>query len=223
MNNAKRFRLPEHIQENLKMNIKSTLLALSLCISSTAFADGIAAVKNFNENIKSFAGDFSQTIKNAKKTTTSQGTFAVLRPGFFKWTYHKPDEQLIVGDGNSVWLYDKELAQVTQRKQQAVLGSSPAAILSDKAALDSNFTLKNDGEKDGLSFVIATPKTPDSEYKQIRLGFSDNNTLKEMQLQDSFGNQTHIVFSNVKNNPDLPKKDFQFTPPDGVDVVREDE
>ncbi|MBO4575917.1 MAG: outer membrane lipoprotein chaperone LolA, partial [Neisseriaceae bacterium] len=163
------------------MNIKSTLLALSLCISATAFADGIAAVKAFNDKTQSFAGDFTQTVKNAKKTTTSQGTFAVLRPGFFKWTYQKPDEQLIVGDGNSVWLYDKELAQVTQRKQQAVLGASPAAILADKAALENNFTLKNDGEKNGVSYVLALPKTPDNEYKQIRLGFNDDNTLKEMQ------------------------------------------
>ena len=205
------------------MNIKSTLLALSLCISATAFADGIAAVKAFNDKTQSFAGDFTQTVKNAKKTSTSQGTFAVLRPGFFKWTYQKPDEQLIVGDGNSVWLYDKELAQVTQRKQQAVLGASPAAILADKAALENNFTLKNDGEKNGVSYVLALPKTPDNEYKQIRLGFNDDNTLKEMQLQDSFGNHSEIVFSNVENNPKLPKKDFQFTPPAGVDVVKEDE
>lgn len=205
------------------MNLKNILLSLSLCLAAPAFADGIAAVKSFNENTQSFAGDFKQTIKNAKKTTTSQGTFAVLRPGFFKWTYQKPDEQLIVGDGNSVWLYDKELAQVTQRKQQAVLGSSPAAILSDKTALESNFTLKNDGEKDGMAYVVALPKTADGEYKQIRFGFNADNILQHMQLDDSFGNHTDIVFSNVKNNPNLPKKEFQFTPPDGVDVVREEE
>ena len=205
------------------MNWKSAFFAVTLCVSPFAFADGITAIKNFNDHTQSFAGDFSQTIKNAKKTTTSKGTFAVLRPGFFKWTYQQPDEQLIIGDGKSVWLYDKELAQVTQRKQQAVLGASPAAILSDKTALEANFTLKNDGEKNGISYVVALPKQADGEYKKIRFGFNADNILQQMQLDDSFGNHTDIVFSNVKNNPNLPKKDFQFTPPKGVDVVKENE
>lgn len=189
-------------------------------MTAAAGADGIAELRAFNQNIESLSGNFSQTVKNAKKTQKTSGTFAVLRPGSFKWQYTQPYRQLITGNGQTVWLYDEDLAQATRKTQGEVLGASPAAILADKTAIETRFTLQNDGEKDGIAYVNAIPKG-DSEYRSIRIGLR-NGVPAAMQLEDGFGNHTSITFSAVRSNPDLPAATFQFTPPAGVDVLEAD-
>ncbi|MDO5686971.1 MAG: outer membrane lipoprotein chaperone LolA [Neisseria sp.] len=201
---------------------KKILTAAFLALFSTAvYADGITAARAFNDNVRSFSGSFSQSVKSAKKTQKSSGTFAVLRPGYFKWTYDKPMQQLIVGDGKYVWLYDQDLEQVTRRTQSTTLGASPAAILADKATMERNYTLKDDGQKDGIDYVAVEPKSKDSEYRHIRLGFKETQ-LVTMQLEDGFGNFTTITFNGMNINPQLAPSAFRFTPPAGVDVLTEE-
>ena len=190
---------------------------LGLAIGA-AQAGGIDALKKFNADADGLSGSFSQTVKNKKKTQTSGGTFQIMRPGLFRWEYSKPYKQTIVGDGKHIWLYDVDLKQVTKSDQSQAIGDSPASILSDKNALDSSYSLKEDGSGDGIDYVLATPKKNNAGYQFIRIGFK-GDTLAAMELKDGFGNQTSIKFSNVNTHPNLSRGNFKFVPPKGVDVL----
>ena len=195
------------------------LAAAGLSITvGLAQAGAVDALKKFNNDSDGISGSFSQTVKSKKKTQTTNGTFQILRPGLFKWEYTKPYKQTIVGDGKTIWLYDVDLAQVTKSAQDQTIGDSPAAILSNKTALDSSYALKEDGVSNGISYVLATPKKNNAGYQYIRIGFKGDN-LAAMQLKDGFGNETTISFSNLNTKPNLSRNAFKFTPPKGVDVL----
>ena len=195
------------------------LAAAGLSITvGLAQAGAVDALKKFNNDSDGISGSFSQTVKSKKKTQTTNGTFQILRPGLFKWEYTKPYKQTIVGDGKTIWLYDVDLAQVTKSAQDQTIGDSPAAILSNKTALDSSYALKEDGARNGISYVLAKPKKNKAGYQYIRIGFKGDN-LTAMQLKDGFGNETTISFSNLNTKPNLSRNAFKFTPPKGVDVL----
>ena len=130
------------IQKKQMFTALATVFALSF---GSAHAGAIDALKKFNEDADGISGSFTQTVKSKKKTQTTSGSFQILRPGLFKWQYTSPYKQTIVGDGKTIWLYDVDLAQVTKSAQNQTIGDSPAAILSNKSALDSSYTLKEDG------------------------------------------------------------------------------
>jgi outer membrane lipoprotein carrier protein len=188
--------------------------------ASGADASGLDQLHAFLEGTQTAQGSFRQTVvnKDKRKTQTTSGTFSFSRPGKFRWIYDKPVDQLIVGDGDKVWIHDRDLNQVIVRKLDAALGATPAALLAGDNALEKNFTLVAGGESDGLEYVNATPKTPDSQFTRIRLGFADN-LPRRMELTDAFGQTTELVFSDVQRNPKLPPDTFRFTPPKGADVV----
>ncbi|ULJ61453.1 outer membrane lipoprotein chaperone LolA [Wielerella bovis] len=188
-------------------------------LAATANAGGIDALRQFNNDADGISGTFTQTVQSRKKTQTSSGSFQILRPGLFKWEYTKPYQQKIIGDGKHIWLYDVDLKQITQSNQNQTIGDSPAAILSNKTALDASYSLKEDGKKDGVDYVLATPKKANAGYQFIRIGFK-GNILAAMELKDSFGNQTTIRFNNVNTKPNLSRSAFTFTPPKGVDVLK---
>ena len=204
----------------MKTNRLFTLTAAALLSSAIGFAQAgaVDALKKFNNDADGISGNFSQTVHSKKKTQTTYGTFKILRPGLFKWEYTKPYKQTIVGDGKTIWLYDVDLAQVTKSSQDQTIGDSPAAILSNKTALDSSYTLKEDGSANGIDYVLATPKKNNAGYQYIRIGFKGDN-LAAMQLKDSFGNQTSISFSSLNTKPNLSSGMFKFTPPKGVDIL----
>ena len=197
---------------------KTVLAAAVLAASAAAQAGAVDALKKFNADTDGISGSFSQTVKSKKKTQSSSGSFQILRPGLFKWTYSKPYEQVIVGDGKTIWLYDTELKQVTKSGQDQTIGDSPAAILSNKDALESSYTLKEDGSSNGIDYVLATPKRNNAGYQFIRIGFK-GDVLSAMELKDSFGNQTTIRFGSIHTKPSLSRGHFKFTPPKGVDVL----
>ena len=197
-----------------------TVATVGVCAAFSANAGGIDALRQFNNDTDGISGSFTQTVVSKKKTQTSSGSFQILRPGLFKWSYTHPYQQQIVGDGKNIWLYDVDLKQVTQSNQDQTIGDSPAAILSNKTALDSSYTLKEDGSKNGVDYVLATPKRANAGYQFIRIGFK-GNTLTAMELKDSFGNQTSIQFGGVNTKPNLSRSAFQFTPPKGVDVLKQ--
>ena len=190
---------------------------LAMAIGS-AQAGGIEALQKFNADTDGISGSFSQSVQSRNKTRNAQGRFSILRPGLFKWEYTSPYKQTIVGDGQTIWLYDVDLAQVTKSAQDQTIGDSPAAILSNKNALDSSYSLKEDGSSNGIDYVLATPKKNNAGYQYIRIGFKGDN-LAAMQLKDSFGNQTSITFGGLNTKPNLSRGAFKFTPPKGVDVL----
>ncbi|WP_245608552.1 outer membrane lipoprotein chaperone LolA [Stenoxybacter acetivorans] len=193
------------------------LLAVSFS-ANTVIAGGIDDLQKFNADVSSISGQFTQTVSGKKRTQTTSGEFQIVRPGLFRWEYNKPYQQLIVGDGKTVWLYDQDLAQVSKRAQNESLGDSPAAILSDKNALNSRYTLTEDGSNNDVSYVRAAPKSSNSNYQYIRIGFQAGK-LTQLQLKDQFGNQTVIHFKNIQENTAIARERFRFTPPKGVDII----
>jgi outer membrane lipoprotein carrier protein len=203
---------------------RSLLAFIVLCVCAAgacgARASGLAQLHAFLEGTKTAKGTFQQTVMNAQRRTTQKtsGSFAFARPGKFRWTYDKPFDQLIVGDGANVWVYDKDLNQVIERKLDAALGSTPAALLAGDNAMDRSFDLAEGTPGNGLEYVDATPKSADTQFKRIRLGFRDN-LPRAMTLIDAFGQTTELTFDAVQRNPAVPPDEFRFTPPPGADVI----
>lgn len=204
------------------------LIVAVACLVATQVvnASAIDKLHRFLESTKTMRADFAQIVvaKNGKKPQQSSGVMMFSRPGKFRWQIEKPYAQLLVGDGERVWIYDPDLRQVTVRKVDAALGSTPAALLvgegGGKSALEKNFTLREAGEREGLEWLEAIPKTPDSGFEKLQLGFSGTD-LKAMELFDNFGQTTSLFFSHLERNPSLAATQFRFTPPAGVDVIGE--
>lgn len=198
------------------------LLLPLLVIAHTASADGLRSVKAFYEQTKSVRANFHQIVtdKQGRKVQEVDGEMQLLRPNKFRWDYHKPYEQQIISDGNQVWLYDTDLAQVTVRTLDKSIGSSPAALLAGGAEIEKAFKLINAFRKDKLEWVNAIPKDKESGFDKILMGFNGNK-IQEMILVDSFGHTTKIVFTEAEVNVSLEEKNFLFKTPKGVDVVGE--
>lgn len=199
------------------------VLMLSLfSYSHFAHADAIAKLKEFATDTRSAKADFSQTVtgQGGKKAQKSSGAMQFSRPGKFRWNYDKPYEQLIVGDGDKLWIYDKDLNQVTIKSLEQALGDTPAALLAGSNEIEKTFALTNLGTKGDLDWLEAIPKTPNSTFATVRMGF-DASGLKAMELSDHFGQNTVIRFSDLKKNPQLAPTAFEFVPPKDADVIGE--
>lgn len=196
--------------------------AVTLLYAGGATAGGIDRLNQFMTGTHTAKGDFTQRIhdRNGKVTQESSGTLAFSRPGKFRWTYVKPYSQLIVGDGTRVWVYDEDLQQVTVRKLDQALGSTPAALLAGSNDAMKAFKLKDEGVRDGLEWVLATPRDAESSFQRIRMGFGAEG-LAAMELTDSFGQTTLLRIVDMQRNPKLDAGLFKFTPPKGADLIGE--
>jgi outer membrane lipoprotein carrier protein len=198
-------------------------LFVSSVIPHWAEAAAINSLKNFIQQTRTVRANFSQTLydKSARTVQESKGTMQFERPEKFRWTYDKPYEQLIVGDGRKVWFYDRDLNQVTERSFNIAIGSSPAALLAGSSAIEDNFELVELGVQNEMEWLEAIPKSKESAFEFIQMGFSPDGVLKIMALRDNFGQTTILSFSDLDKNPTLPADLFQFTPPGNADVIRE--
>lgn len=200
-------------------------LAVSVVAASSAYAAATDQLQTFVTSVKTARGEFTQRqVKGQgdtlKTTGTSSGTFAFSRPGKFTWRYNKPYEQLLQADGQTLYIYDKDLNQVTQRKLDNALGSSPAAILFGSNDLGKNFDIRNAATRDGVEWLEMTPKSKDTQFERIGIGFKGGN-LEAMELRDAFGNTTLLTFTAMQKNPPLPADTFHFTVPKGADVMKQ--
>ena len=189
----------------------------------SAYAGATDKLKNFIASTRSAQADFTQDVrdKNGQRIQLASGTMQFVRPGKFRWVYQKPYEQLILGDGEKFWLYDKELNQVTVKKIDAALGSSPAALLSGNNEIERGFQLKDNGTRDGLEWLEAVPRNQDTSFEKIHMAFNAQSDLVVMELQDSFGHTTVLRFAKLQRNPQLAPQLFKFVPPKGADVLGE--
>ncbi|HEU0188746.1 MAG TPA: outer membrane lipoprotein chaperone LolA [Gallionella sp.] len=189
----------------------------------SAHAGGIDKLKDFIAATRSAQANFTQEVldQNGKRIQSASGIMQFQRPGKFRWTYQKPYEQLIVGDGVKFWLYDADLNQVTVKKLDAALGSSPAALLSGNNEIERDFVLKESGNREGLEWLQATPKGQDSSFNGILMAFNVQSELVVMELNDMYGHKTVLRFSGMQRNPKIPEQQFKFAPPKGADVLGE--
>lgn len=201
--------------------------------SPAVLASGLEGLESFIKNTRSGRATFTQVVTSppregaAPRSKTSSGSFEFQRPGRFRFVYRKPFEQSIVADGQTLWLHDIDLNQVTVRRQSQVLGSTPAALIAaapDLKALQADFALQAAPDKDGLQWVQATPKVRDGQIQTVRVGLrltDKGNELAVLDILDSFGQRSVLTFAGFELNPALSADTFQFKPPAGVDVIRQ--
>lgn len=199
------------------------ILVASIVLPVSAYAGATDRLKNFIASTNSAQANFTQEVKdqNGQSIQSASGTMLFVRPGKFRWVYQKPYEQLILGDGEKFWMYDKELNQVTVKKMDAALGSSPAALLSGNNEIERGFQLKDTGTRDGLEWLEATPRNQDTSFEKILMAFDAQSALVVMELRDSFGHTTLLRLSRLQRNPQLAAQLFKFVPPKGADVLGE--
>ena len=210
--------------------MKKILIALTIAASAAgAWADGLQNLEAFVRDVKSGRADFTQTVTAPSRegqpgrVKTSSGTFEFQRPGRFRFDYRKPFAQTIVADGQTLWLHDAELNQVTQRSQAQALGSTPAALIAaapDLRALRADFRLESAPEREGLQWVKATPLARDGQLQSIEVGFQ-GNALASLEILDSFGQRSVLRFGKVEINPALGAAAFAFKAPAGADVLKQ--
>ena len=196
------------------------VLALS---SAPSYANAIDDLHAFATQTKTAKGHFTQQVvsRNKKASQPTTGDFVFARPGRFRWTYSKPYEQVLVADGEKLSIYDKDLNQVTVKKLGDALGGTPASILFGSNDLDKNFELKDAGVRDGVAWLEAKPKTRDTAFEKISIGFRSGE-LAAMELRDALGQVTLLTVSDVERNPKVDAATFRFVPPKGADVLQQD-
>ena len=200
---------------------KLVVAALLTFVSIAASADAVDTLKEFVRDVKTGHAAFTQTVTSpdGAKKKTSSGNFDFSRPNRFRFTYTKPFEQVIVGDGQKVWIYDADLNQVSSRKFSQALGSTPAALLAG-AALDKDFELSALPAKDGLDWALALPKAKEGAFQSMRVGFRGKE-LAAVEIIDSFGQRSLLQFSQMVANAAVSPDTFKFTAPAGADVIEQ--
>ena len=200
------------------------LLALVLgCWQPPAWADPLQQLHEFLTQTTSARGGFSQTTSKgpgSRGAQTGGGTFEFERPGRFRWVYTSPYQQSIVSDGTRLYVYDQDLNQVTVKKLKGAIPASPASILFGSNDFERDFEVKSDGERDGIEWIVATPRSQDSSFARIRIGFHDGLPAA-MELGDSFGQTTQLRFSGLQRNVKIAPARFHFDPPKGADVLED--
>ena len=202
--------------------MKQFIVACALALPMIAHAGGVERLKAFIAGAKTAEADFTQTVadKSGRVSQQASGKMAFARPGKFRWDYNAPYEQVIVGDGVKLWLYDVDLEQVTVKSLGDVIAGTPAALLAGDNAIEKYFVLKDAGVADGLEWLEATPKSKDTTFERIRMGFK-GDVLVQMELFDFFGQRTTLKLSRFVRNPSIPASRFTFTPPKGADILGE--
>ena len=213
---------------SLTLGLALGLFTLTGARPAAAQADGLEALENFLRTTRSGRADFTQVVTaparegQAARTKQSTGSFEFQRPNRFRLIYRKPFPQTIVADGQTLWLHDPDLNQVTARRQAQALGSTPAALIataSDLAALRQEFELATAPDRDGLQWVQATPRAREGVLRSVRIGFRGGE-LAALEILDRLGQQSALRFGRMEINPALPAESFQFKPPPGADVLR---
>lgn len=210
--------------------MKKLTIATALSLTALgALADGLQDLEKFLREVGSGKSSFTQVVTSPKRSTetvarskTSTGTFEFLRPNRFRFEYTKPFEQTIVADGQTLWLHDVDLNQVTARGQKEVLGSTPAALIAagtDLKGLSDAFDLKPAAAKDGLEWLEAKPKDRNGQLQMVRVGFKQGQ-LSVLDIEDSLGQRSVLTFNDWQANAPLKATDFKFQPPAGASVMR---
>jgi outer membrane lipoprotein carrier protein len=202
------------------------LLIGSLWMLSTATTvhgqsgDGADSLRRFLDDATTLRAEFRQSLygPESAEPQVSEGVLMIKRPGRFRWEYTEPEGQLVVCDGDRVWMYDQDLAQVTVRPIDDTLRGTPAMLLSGQATLDETFEVIGSRQEDGLVWIDLRPLSGSPEFDSLRIALADG-ALERMELKDALGQMTVIQLFDLERNIDLDDALFVFVPPDGADVI----
>jgi len=201
------------------MNMRSLVFILFSFFSINIFANTDAtAFKQLLASVTTIQADFDQNLldDSGNSLQTSTGNMSIERPGKFRWNILLPFKQLLISDGTQLWIYDVDLEQVTRKKLEAGIGDMPALLLSGPVEdVVKFFDIKK--ISDHPSFELRT-KDKEALFETIKIKFNQKQ-IQEMRLADTLGQETVVKFKNIKINEKINKKEFEFTPPKGVDVI----
>ena len=204
--------------------MKQLLISLCLAAAAHAQADAVQTLRDFSREVKSGKAEFTQTVTSpdGKRKKNSSGSFEFQRPNQFRFAYAKPFEQLIVGDGKKVWIYDPDLQQASSRRMDQALGATPAALLAG-ANLEKDFELKAQPSAQGLDWVLATPRQGQGDsagLQSLKIGFKGKE-LAAIEVVDGFGQRSLLQFSAVSSNAAVAPERFRFVLPAGADLIEQ--
>ena len=205
----------------IKLYLITVILIFCIPVIGPAYGgDAIQRLDKFFSEVNSFAGQFTQIVydENNQIVQEAYGDVALLKPGRFRWQYTKPYPQLILADGEYLWIYDEDLLQASAKPIDTALGNAPIMLLTNARPLTDDFEVKDAGVKDGLNWVELTPLVQDTEFLKIQIGLDDKG-VKRMELQDHFSQKTVIEFADLEINVSFASNQFKFIAPEGVDVV----
>lgn len=204
----------------------SRFASILLLVMSPVAYSGIALdqLESFIQDVETFEAEFEQTLydSDSEPLQKSVGTIQLKRPGKFVWTYFSPEEQQILADGERIWLYDKDLEQVTVNTITDRIAGTPLVLLMRAAPLEDTFLVEELGTAEGVNWVELTPKSDSSDFEQVFIGLNEDG-LAAMELRDNFGQATQIIFTDFKSGVALEDSLFEFVVPEGVDVIGFDE
>ena len=199
-------------------------LVTAAIFTGSAFAAATDDLQHFLKNTSSATGRFTQSVVGkdgvAVSNGASEGEFSFSRPGKFRWHYLTPYEELMITNGKTLWLYDTELEQVTIKTLTTALPATPASLLFGNTDFSKDFNVKDIASKDALAWLVATPKDSASSFSEVRIGFM-KQLPAAMILRDNFGQETHLLFSDVKRNVEIQRSLFEFKVPKGVEVLED--
>lgn len=196
------------------------LLLLTIVAPAVGAADALQQFKAFMQDLQTLQASFRQTIQQPEDDTiyANNGVFYLKRPGQLRWEYEDPATQVIVADGDRIWLHDLELEQVSHRSQKDALKGTPAQLLSGTAPVEEDFELQDLGQQEGLNWIELRPKAKEAQFVKVRLGLAENQ-LQRMEMYDSFGQVTRFIFYDMQRNPKLSSELFVFEPPPLIDLI----
>jgi outer membrane lipoprotein carrier protein len=203
------------------MNRLIAAFSLGVAALGANAADSVDTLRDFIRDVKTGRAQFTQTVTSpdGAKKKTSTGSFEFARPNRFRFVYVKPFDQLIVADGQKVWIFDADLNQASSRKFSSAIGATPAALLAG-GSLDKDFDLAALPAKDGLDWVAATPKSKDGAFKSVKVGFRGKD-LAAVEIVDAFDQRSMLQFSQFAGGVTFAPDAFQFKPPAGADVIEQ--
>lgn len=179
-------------------------------------------LSDFLDGLHAYSARFEQVVRdaNGEETERSSGTLMIERPGRFRWEYQQPYPQLIVADGNELFLYDPDLEQVTVRPMDDSLSRTPALLLTGDEPVDRHFEVEPVDDFNGLRWVALRPRGEGGDFEELVVGFDAEGEMSAMKITDGFGQTTELTFFDAEHDPDLPADAFVFVPPPGTDVIR---
>lgn len=205
-------------------SIMATVMVLFSMSAGPLMADTAKDhLQRFFEQVKTYGANFDQVVMDEGLNILEEtnGQMWIARPGRFRWDYSSPVEQKIVGDGERIWLYDKDLEQVTVRDQTSTVGRTPAILLAGSGDIADSYEVEELGPQGQTTWVSLKPKDAESQFESVRIGFDHDGHLIVLELVDGFGQTTRINLHEARENYDLDPVLFAFEPPDGVDVIDE--
>jgi outer membrane lipoprotein carrier protein len=201
----------------------AALLTACSFFAATALAQqgpARAQLDRFSSGLDTLYATFEQQVidNDGKVQDASSGQVWLSRPELFRWEYGGDFPELVVADGDRIWIYDEMLEQVTVKDQAAAGFDSPLTLLTDPSLLDQQFEAREVGEADGMQLLELKAREMETQFERLILGLKDDR-LAMMIMEDAFGLRTEIRFQQIELNPDLDRELFTFTPPESADII----